>query len=213
MISDALAYPLRGNGRYFLGIGAVLSLLLSIGTYVPLLGLTFLIGASGFFSAYMFKVIDATALGQDEPCDWPDIRDFFSDIIVPWMCMLSASFFSFVPYFVASCVSEEKGLLSMLLLLLGFAHLPMSILCVATCGTMRSAFWGITLPLIIRTLPQYIVLVLFFGLLSIINVLLEGILNVIPFLGWFISFFLGMYSLMVTGRLIGLFGRETNHLL
>jgi hypothetical protein len=213
MISDALAYPLRGTGKYILVIGAILSLLLSVGAYVPVLGLILVIGASGFFSAYMFKVINATTCGHDEPCDWPDFQDFFSDLVVPWLCILSASFFSFGPYAVVSSMSEEKGLLSMLLLILGFVHFPMSILCVAICGTMRSAFWWITLPLISRCLPQYIVLVLVFGGLSIINVLLKGVLSFVPFLGWFISFFLGMYSLMVTGRLIGLFNRENSHLL
>jgi len=213
MIGDALAYPLKGTGKYILVIGAILSLLLSVGAYVPVLGLILGIGASGFFSAYMFKVINATACGHDEACDWPDFQDFFSDLVVPWLCMLSASFFSFGPYAGVSFMSEEEGPLSIVLLLLGFVHFPMSILCVAICGTMRSAFWATTVPLIIRCLPQYLVLVLVLGGLSIINSLLNTVLSNIPFLGWFISFFLGMYSLMVTGRLIGLFNRENSHLI
>ena len=110
-------------------------------------------------------------------------------------------------------MSEEVGILSVALLLLGFVHFPMAILCVAICGTMRSAFWGITIPLIARSLPQYLVLVLVLGGLSFINSLLNNVLSSIPFFGWFITFFLGMYSLMVTGRLIGLFYRENKHLI
>jgi hypothetical protein len=213
MISDALAYPLKGNGKYILVIGAILSLLLSVGGYVPVLGLILAIGASGFFSAYMFKVINATTCGHDEACDWPDYQDIYSDLVVPWLCMLSATFFSFVPYAVMSFMSEEDGILSYILLILGFFHLPMAILCVAICGTMRSAFWATTVPLITRCLPQYFFLVLVFGGLSFINGLLNNVLSSIPFLGWFISFFLGMYSLMVTGRLLGLFNRENGHLI
>ncbi len=60
MISDALVHPLKGSGKYILVIGAVLSLLLSVATYVPILGLILGIGASGFLAAYMFKVINTT---------------------------------------------------------------------------------------------------------------------------------------------------------
>lgn len=212
MISDALAYPLKGTGRYILVIGALLSLLLSLGTYIPVLGLILAIGASGFFSAYLFKVINSTVCGRDEPCDWPDFQDVLSDLVVPWLCMLSASFFSFGPYALVSNSYGEAGLISIALLILGFIHFPMAVLCVAISGTMRAAFWKTTVPLMARCMPEYLVLVLVLGGFSLINFILKYVLSSIPFLGWFISFFLAMYSLMVTGRLIGLFLRENNHL-
>jgi hypothetical protein len=213
MISDALAYPFKGTGKYILIIGAILSLLVSAASYIPFLGLIIAICVSGYFTAYMFDVINSSACGRDEACEWPVFQDFFSDLVMPWLRMLSASFFSFVPYVLVSILFEDSRLLSIASLVLGFVHLPMAILCVAICRTMRSAFWTITLPIIANCLPQYFILVLVIGGLSLLNRVLNNVLSNIPILGWFISFFLGMYSLMVSGRIIGLFYRENKHLI
>ena len=213
MISDAFAYPFKGAGKYILIIGAILSLLVSAASYIPFLSLIIAIGASGYFIAYKFNVINSTACGQDEACEWPVFQDFFSDLIIPLLCMLSASFFSFVPYIIVSILFEDSRSLSIAFLVLGFVHLPMAILCVAICGTMRSAFWAITLPKIANCIPQYFILVLVTGGLYLLISVLNNILSNIPILGWFVSFFLGMYSLMVSGRIIGLFYRENKHLI
>jgi len=68
MIHDALTFPFRGIGRYMLVIGGVLSLMISFATFVPLLGLIVAIGASGYFTAYSFRIINTTAIGQDQAC-------------------------------------------------------------------------------------------------------------------------------------------------
>jgi hypothetical protein len=194
-------------------IGAVLSLLLSLASYVPFLGLIIAIGASGYFAAYMFKIINSTASGQDEPCDWPEFQNFFDDLLMPWLCMVSATFFSFAPYGLVSIITGHSSVMTGALFVLGFAHLPMAILCVALFGTPRAAFWTTTLPGILNCLPQYFVLVLFTGGLYLLSSLLGNVLNNIPILGWFVSFFLGMYSLMVLGRIVGLFIRENQFLI
>ncbi len=213
MISDALSYPFKGTGKYILIIGAILSFLVSAASYIPFLGLIIAIGASGYFTAYMFDVINSTACGRDEACEWPGFQDFFSDLVMPWLCMLSASFFSFVPYVLVSILFEDSRLISIAFLVLGFVHLPMAILCVAICRAMRSALWTNTVPIIANCLPQYFILVLVTGGLYLLISVLNNILSNIPILGWFISFFLGMYSLMVSGRIIGLFYRENKHLI
>ena len=207
MISDALTYPFAGTSRYMLVIGGVLSLLSSVASLFPLLGLIVAIGASGYFAAYMFKIINATACGQDEPCDWPEFDNFWDDLLIPWLCMVSATFFSFAPYALVSIVTDDSRVATSVLLALGFAHLPMAILCVALSGSLRSAFWATTLPRILSCLPQYVAPVLFIGGLYFVRGLLGNVLSNIPIVGWFVSFFLGMYFLMVTGRVIGLFIR------
>jgi len=213
MISDAFAYPFKGAGKYMLIIGAILSLLAAGASYIPFLGLLIAIGASGYFSACIFKIINFTACGQDEACEWPVFQDFFSDLVMPWLCMLSVSFFSFVPYVLVSILFEDSRFLSIVFLVLGFVHLPMAILCVALSSTMRSAFWAITLPLIANCTPQYFILVLVTGGLYLVISILNNVLSNIPILGWFLSFFLGMYSLMVSSLIIGLFYRENKHLI
>lgn len=213
MIGDALKYPFAGTGRYMLVIGGLLSLFVSGGAYLPLLGFIIGIGASGYFTAYMFKIINTTACGYDEPCDWPEFSNVFDDLFMPWLCMASAFFFSFGPCILARIISGWWTFLPVALLILGFAHLPMAILSVALSGTPKTAFWTTTVPQILNCLPQYLVLVLLMGGLSFLGWLLNVVLEEIPILGWFVSFFLGMYSLMVSGRIIGLFVRENRQLI
>ena len=182
----------------------------SLASLFPVLGLIVAIGASGYFAAYMFKIISATACGQDEPCDWPEFDNFWDDLLIPWLCMFSASFFSFAPYGVVKLISGESSLLPVGLLILGFVHLPMAILCVALSGTPKAAFYSATVPQIRNCLPQYFMLVALMGGLFFLSRIVNEILEGIPILGWFLSFFLGMYSLMVSGHIIGLFVRQNS---
>ena len=212
-IEDVLTFPFRGVGKYMLIIGGVLSLILSLGASVPFLGLIIAIAASGYFAAYYFDIVNSTAGGRNEACDWPDFRDFWSDLVGPWLCMLSALACSFAPLLVVGFFIKPPGVIGAALFLIGLAHLPMALLYVAVLRTMRAAFWSNTIPAIRRCLPQYAVLVVIFGLLTIANVLVRRALSNVPVAGWLVSFFLGMYALMVSARLIGLFYRDNSRIL
>ena len=213
IIDDILTFPFRGVGKYMLVIGGVLSLILWLGASVPFLGLVIAVGASGYFAAYYFDIVNSTASGKNEACDWPDFRDFWSDLVGPWLCMLSALVCSFAPLLVIGFFLEPPGILKAALLVIGFAHLPMALLSVAVFRTMRAALWSNTIPAIKRCLPQYGVLLVIFGLLTIANVLVRKAISSVPVAGWFVSFFLGMYALMVSARLIGLFYRDNSRIL
>ena len=63
MIHDALTFPFRGIGKYMLVIGGFLSLIISLATFVPFMGFIIAIGATGYFIAYSFRIINTTALG------------------------------------------------------------------------------------------------------------------------------------------------------
>ena len=127
MIHDALTFPFRGIGRYMLIIGGVLSLVISLAAFVPFLGLIIAIGASGYFAAYSFRIIN-------------------------------------------------------------------------------------TIPAIQRCFDKYVVLVAILGALTILNILVKRAFSGIPIAGWFLSFFLGMYALMVSARILGLFYREKSRI-
>lgn len=213
MISDVLKFPFKGTGKYILIIGAILSLILSFASYIPLLGIIIAIGASGYFAAYFFAIINSTASGKDEACDWPDFRDFWSDLVGPWLLMLSAMFFSFGPSLILILIFDPSYMVRTGLLALGFIHLPMAILRVAIFNTMGSAFWLNTFPVIMNCLSQYFILLLILGALIVINMVIDGIISSIPVLGWFLGFFLWMYSLMVGGRVLGLFYKDNRRIL
>jgi len=160
--------------------------------------------------SYYFDIVNSTAGGRNEACDWPDFRDFWSDLVGPWLCMLSALVCSFAPLLVVGFFLVPAGIIQVALLVIGFAHLPMALLSVAVFRSMRAALWSNTIPAIRRCLPQYGVLLVIFGLLTIANFVVSKVLSIIPVAGWLVSFFLGMYALMVSARLIGLFYRDNS---
>lgn len=210
MIREALTFPFRGIGRYMLVIGGALSLMVSLASFFPLLGAIIAIGASGYFAAYSFKIINTTAIGRDQACDWPDFRDFWSDLIAPWLCVLSALFFSFGPSYIIIYLTDPPIHFLIALLTIGFIHMPMAYLSVAIHQTMGAAVWTNTIPAIKRCLNQYFILVLILGVLTVLNILVKRAVSSVPVAGWFISFFLWMYALMVSARILGLFYRENS---
>jgi len=210
MIHDALTFPFRGIGRYMLVIGGVLSLIISLATLVPFLGFIIAICASGYFASYSFRIINTTAIGQDQACDWPEFKDFWTDLFGPWLCVLAALLFSFGPSYVLIYIFELPRFVEIALLIAGFIHMPMAFLSVSINQTMASAFWTNTIPAIQRCLDNYAILLLILGVLTMLNILIEKAISGIPVAGWFISFFLGMYALMVSARILGLFYRENN---
>jgi len=208
MIEDALTFPFRGVGRYILIIGALLSLILWFGAAIPILGLIFAITASGYFGAYYFDIVNSTACGKDEACDWPDYRDFWGDIVAPYLCVLSASVCSFGPLVVIGFLLEPNAVIRTVMYVIGFAHLPMALLSVAVFRNARAAFWSHTIPAIMRCLPQYAVLLVIFGVMTIANFGVNKALSHVPVAGRLVISFLGMYTLMMSARLIGLFYRD-----
>jgi hypothetical protein len=122
-------------------IGGVLSLMISLASFFPLLGFVIAVGASGYFAAYSFKIINTTAIGQEQACDWPDFRDFWTDLIAPWLCVLAALFFSFGPSYLFIIIFDPPMHLRIALLIIGFIHMPMAYLSVAIHQTPGAAFW------------------------------------------------------------------------
>ena len=160
------------------------------------------------FSPHIFDIINSTATGKNEPCDFPDIRDFWADIFMPCICMVSAIMFSYGPYFLSGFLGIEDSLLNNILLVLGSIHFPMAVLNVAISQNALAAFWPYTIKSIRRCPLQYAVFLIILMLIGIINIILDKILHQIPIIGWFTIFLLLMYSLMLQGRMLGLFYRE-----
>ncbi|MBN2595121.1 MAG: hypothetical protein JXA81_16580 [Sedimentisphaerales bacterium] len=210
MLHDALTFPFRGIGKYMLVIGGVLSLMISLTSFIPLLGFIIGIGASGYFAAYSFKIINTTAIGQEQACDWPEFTDFWGDLIAPWLCVIAALLLSFGPSYIAIALIDPPSYIKIALLAAGFIHMPMAYLSVAIHQTMGAAFWTNTIPAIQRCLEKYIVVLVILGSLTILNILLKRALSSIPVAGSFISFFLWMYVMMVSARILGLFYRENS---
>jgi hypothetical protein len=210
MVHDALTFPFRGIGRYMLVIGGVLALMILLASFIPLLGFIIAVGASGYFAACSFRIINTTAIGHDQACDWPDFHDFWSDLITPWLCVLAASVFSFGPSYVVIFLIHPRMYIRIGLLVAGFIHMPMAYLSVAIHQTMGAAFWTNTIPAFQRCLEKYVVILVILGSLTILNILLKRALSNIPVAGAFTNCFLWLYALMVGARILGLFYRENS---
>jgi len=118
--------------------------------------------------------------------------------------------FSFGPPYVIIYIFDPPRFVEIALLIVGFTHLPMAYLSVAIHQTMGAAFWTKTIPAIQRRLENYIVLLVILGVLTILNIFVKRAVSSVPVAGWFLSFFLGMYTLMVGARILGLFYRENS---
>jgi MFS family permease len=51
----------------------------------------------GYFTAYMFKILNTSAIGKDEMPDWPDVSDFWGDIVGPYLSVLFTTLVCFAP--------------------------------------------------------------------------------------------------------------------
>jgi hypothetical protein len=209
MINDLIQYPLKGSGKFIIVIGGILYLMLSFLSNFPFIGIVISIISTGFFAAYFFDIVNSTATGKDEPCDFPDIRDFWSDIFYPYLCIVSAVLFSFSPLLILLFILKiQSSLIIYVALIFGFIHFPMAVLNVAISQRALGAFWPYTIALIKRCPLEYAVFVVILGLITIIKIVLDSILLKIPVLGIIIIFLLWMYILMLQGRMMGLFYRD-----
>ncbi len=210
MVDDLIRYPLKGSGKYIIVIGAIVYLMFSFLSIFPLIGIIFSVISSGFFAAYFFDIVNSTATGKNEPCDFPDVRDFWSDIFGPWLCIVSAFLFSFGPLLLINILEIPSIFIRIVFLIFGFIHFPMAVLNVAIYRNALAAFWFNTIDSIKRCPLEYGVLLIILVLITIINIILDNILITIPVLGWIIIFLLWMYFLMLQSRLLGLFYRENS---
>ena len=175
----------------------------------PFIGIAFWIISTGFFAAYFFDIVNSTATGKNEPCDFPDVRDFLNDIFHPCLCIISAFLFSFGPLLILLYILEiQSSPIIILFLILGYIHFPMAVLNVAIYRRALAAYWPYTIAAIKRCPLEYTVLLIILALITIINIILDNILLKIPVLGWIIIFLLWMYILMLQGRMLGLFYRD-----
>jgi hypothetical protein len=75
--------PFQGNWKIYARHWRRAVLIISFATLVPFLGSIIAICVSGYFAAYSSRIINTTAIGEGQACDWPDFRDFWTDLFGP----------------------------------------------------------------------------------------------------------------------------------
>ena len=208
LITDALCYPLRGNGGILILTGAVLLAALSLFLGIPRLGFLITLFIFGYFGAHFIEVVNLTVQGRDEPPDWPAVTDIAEDIVGPLIRLVGLLLISFGPLAMVRYFGAEMGGWSRAGMigagLWAATYFPMSLIAVAVTDQLAAASPHIVLPAIGRSLPGYLLNVVYLvgvwiGLTGIQWTALQ-----IPYVGSFLASLSGLYGVILLARGVGL---------
>lgn len=225
LLPGALVYPFKGNGPILLIAGAIvwplLRLLLGGMGYGLFrgMGLGFLLGGSlaGYTFSYCKSIIEATANGEDALPDWPDLTDVIDDVLMPFLQLLALQLLSFGPMLILLLVAAPfpavAGALMGIFFLTGITLAPMGMLALAIFDRIAALNPALLVPSILRCPLQYAVAAASF-LLAIMAYsavdLLFTLFPVIPFVNSMVAFAVGLYFLVVSMRVLGVFYRANS---
>lgn len=226
MFLDALSYPVRGSGWLMILLGAILGVILDIGSIAPVIGLAVFVFAGGYFCAFYFDIISSTMCDHDDIPDWPGFSDFLDEIVMPLITLIGLLLLSFWPvialtvYVFNMDVSPSSPEVPTWydpamygLLFLGCCYFPMAIIANQAFGTFTSALPHVVLPAIFKALPSYFIPVVALILVWSIVDLGQSYAERLPFVGWFLAWAVALYGLMFQARLIGLIYRDKQDVL
>ena len=210
-LPKVFAYPFSGNGKFIIFGGIVFFLLTDILSLLPMVGLILKPVAMGYIIAYFFSVINTSAEGHESPPEWPAFTDFAESIIMPiiriiFVWLVSYSFpvlYILLGWFVLGGISWP---IVILLALFGSIYFPMAVLAVAMSGRMVSALPMVVIPAMLNAPVDYIICLVAYLVVIIMRAFANQLLALpIPFVGLIIQYFIMLYFLIVTGRLLGNF--------
>jgi len=203
-LGTAFAYPVEGQGAVMLFLG---TLFFTGTTYlfrIPLIGWFFLFLTLAYVSAFMTKIVFTTALGRNEPPEWPEMAKMGQTIFLPFFLVSATAVFCGGP---AAAYLHFTGSIDGIFLALaavGGFFFPMGLACVAVSGTPAARnpfFW---LNAIFMVPGDYFMASLTFFLACGLKAGGEILSSQIPYVGSMFGTFLLLYFLMVEMRILGL---------
>ena len=212
MIGDAIIFPFQRSGWPILICGTLLSVLIDILSFIPLVGIIVALFGAGFFSSYYIDIVGFTMTHNDEVPDWPSLTDFWNDIITPFFRICGLIVLSFWPVvlvpFLVGTESPQFTPVLIGVIALGCLYFPMAVIALQAFGTLGGAMPYVVIPAVIRAMPEY-----FLGVVALVMVfvgctLVEILTAEIPVAGWVLTPLIGLYGLMCQARLIGLIYRR-----
>jgi hypothetical protein len=213
-LPGAFVYPFKGKSLMFLILGTFFFALVDfLGTYSLYLRIVYI----GYTFAYLQRVIHTAAQGLDEPADWPDISEFWQDIMVPFFQTVGLFLICFGPaiglVFWAGLDAVQAGdadpmklVLIIPAVILGALYYPMGLLSLAMFDSLVSANPLVVFPAMIRVPLEYLVVLVITGFIfaaKIAQSFLAELISV-PVLPDLIIAGVGLYFLTLQGRMLGL---------
>jgi hypothetical protein len=169
----ALAYPFRGKGVLVLIVAAMifgaldlltLGLRVILGIFGIIIGMVINAVAVGGLFSYAQNIINATAIGDDEPPDLPGLEDLWGNLFK----LLGVTLASFGPalvvaYFAISQELPAAGIALIPAVIFGCFYFPMAFLAVAINDNVMSCNPLVVVPSILKVPVEYVVTVILVG--------------------------------------------------
>jgi hypothetical protein len=205
LLAGAFAYPFKRDGIVLI-IGGTLFLAITslLSSFFFLIALF----ASGYLCAYLQKIIQSSALGDESMPSWPDLSGLGPEVVQPALQYLGTFVFCLGPGILWFMLApSEYKLCGYLLLALGGLYLPMALLAVAMFDSLAAVNPMLVIPSIFRVPAAYagvcVGMAAVMGVGHIVDVLADLIR--IPILSSIGFGLLGLYFQVVAMRILGLF--------
>jgi hypothetical protein len=222
-LPNAFAYPFNKQGMFLLALGAVFFLIIALAAKFALFFRLSIIGlllqiiififTYGYLFAYMQRIVSSSAQGEDEVPEFPDVTEFWSDIIVPFLLFAGTFLVSFAPAIAVSVSMRESGVFWYAFaatLVVCALYFPMALLAVAVTDNFLALSPHVVFPSIARVFVPYLVACLVLGLIVITRLGTGWLANLIPIpvLPSVLVGFISLYLLVVEMRILGLLFRS-----
>lgn len=226
-IVGAFKYPFKGDGVLLICVGTIILLVVDgarwISSFAFIYGLIAVIlltiFGTGYLTAFLRRVITSTADGDEEMPEWPDIDDFGSDVVAPFMQLIGTVIFCFAPMIALTIYafvpgngdSAWLGWATTAAMVCGCVYFPMAFTAVAMSDSIFGVNPMVVIPSIMRVLGQYVLTVVVLAAILLVRWLwhrfLESMLP-IPLVPTIITSLIGLYLLVVEMRILGLLYRN-----
>ena len=227
-LPGAFAYPFKKSGIIILVIGAIIFVVLdflssaaspSFSGRVRVTRFSLLISviSIGYLYAIMQKIIVHSAQGDDEMPDFPELTEWWSDILQPFLFLISVFLVSFGPGLVLLVFSGENVALKILaipVLFFGAFYFPMALLAVAVSDNFVALSPHIVVPSMFRVFLPYTLAFIMIAILFVMRMAGGVAVKLIPLemiplklVATLIMGFVSLYLLTVNMRVLGLLFR------
>ena len=210
MFLDALSYPIRKSGWIMILVGAIFSVILDLLQFAPVIGIAVAIFSAGYFGAFYLDIISTTMTDRDEVPDWPSFSSFIDDIISPFIRLVGLVLISFLPALALAFADQKAPWFIPAIVgavVYGCFYFPMAILASQAFGSLGAALPHVVFPAVFRALPGYLLAVVALVVGFVVCGVAQAFTADVPYVGWFLTAAVALYSLMFQGRLIGLIYR------
>jgi hypothetical protein len=206
LLPSVFIYPFIGNGKYILTAGVIFYWLADfVSSMIFIFGALISVFVGGYLCAYIMKIINSSANGDDEAPDWPDFRNM-QDILVPIFEVVGTGILCFAPAIIYGFLYHSlSDPVLWVLVGLGILYYPMSLIAVSLFNSVNGLNPAIVITSIMRVPFEYLIACLMFVLVVVVSAYVQGLFDIpVPFIGSFIGEFFALYFIMVQMRILGI---------